>query len=116
MWALAVVAGMLVVLWVRWRRSGQPLDVYLAMAVTRQYVSLWHRWSSNGRAQLPAAGPAILISNHTCSADPTFLAAGCDRLLSFVVAREHYHVAALDRRFLSFLQCVPVTRNGRDVG
>src|SRR5262249_58085437 len=90
MWALAVVAGALVVLLVRWRRSGRTLDEYLALAVTHLYVALWHRWSSNGRAPLPRTGPALLIANHTCSAHPTLLVARCDRLISLVVARAHY--------------------------
>jgi pterin-4a-carbinolamine dehydratase/1-acyl-sn-glycerol-3-phosphate acyltransferase len=116
MWALAVLAVIAAVLLVRWRRSGLTLDVYLCLAVVRFYTGLWHRWSSNGTAPLPAEGPAILIANHTCSADPTFLVSGCRRLISFLVAREHYNIFAPTRRLLDYMGGVPVTRDGKDAG
>jgi 1-acyl-sn-glycerol-3-phosphate acyltransferase len=45
-----------------------------------------------------------------------FLMAGSPRLLAFAVTREHFNVHPVVRRLLDFAQCVPVTRNGRDVG
>jgi 1-acyl-sn-glycerol-3-phosphate acyltransferase len=96
------------------RGSRQPILDRLMLGVVRVYTQLWHRWSSNGPAPLPAEGPAILIANHTCSADPTFLTAGSPRLPSFAVSREHFDLHPLARRLLNYLGCVPVTRNGRD--
>src|SRR6202022_2482438 len=64
-------------------------------------------------ARLPATGPAILVANHTCSADPAFLTAGCRRVLSFMIAREDYNIRLL-RPLLDYIGCVPVARNGRD--
>lgn len=102
----------LVFLW-RWRRSGWGLVDYLGIGFWYCYARLWHRWSSNGLAPLPATGPAILVSNHTCSADPSFLTAGCARRLSFLLAQEFYGYPLVWRLF-EFLHCVPVHRDGKD--
>jgi 1-acyl-sn-glycerol-3-phosphate acyltransferase len=84
------------------------------LLVVRLYTHLWHRWSSNGPAPLPAKGSAILVANHTCSADPAFLIAGSRRLIGFAVAREHFNLHRLARLVLDVIRCVPVTRNGGD--
>src|SRR5262249_47287103 len=86
---------------------------YLGLGVVRGYSRLWHRWSSNGPAPLPATGPAILLANHTCSADPAFLTTGCHRLLSFLIAREFYTLPLL-QPLLDYIHCVPVNRKGGD--
>jgi len=91
-----------------------PLLDSFILGATRAYTHLWHRWSSNGPSPVPATGPAILVSNHTCSADPMFLLAGSSRLISFAVAREHFSFHPLARWLLDYAHCVPVTRNGRD--
>jgi 1-acyl-sn-glycerol-3-phosphate acyltransferase len=87
----------------------------LILRATRGYARLWHRWSSRGKRWIPATGPAIVVANHTCSADPMFLMAGSPRLLAFAVTREHFDVHPVVRRLLDFAHCVPVTRHGRDV-
>jgi 1-acyl-sn-glycerol-3-phosphate acyltransferase len=92
----------------------RPLVDALILSGARAYACLWHRWSSNGPAPVPTAGPALLVSNHTCSADPMFLLAGSPRLISFAVAREHVNIHPLARRLLNYARCVGVKRNGRD--
>jgi 1-acyl-sn-glycerol-3-phosphate acyltransferase len=114
MWSLVVVVLVWLYLQVRWRRSGRPWREAAVLDVAHAYVSLWHRWAQIGRSSLPGSGPAIVVANHTCSADPTFLQAATPRLLSYLTAREHYNVHPLVRRLLEFLGCVPVTRDGRD--
>jgi 1-acyl-sn-glycerol-3-phosphate acyltransferase len=114
MWTLpllAVVVGL--VLW-RWRRSGRPLVPALTLGIARLHSSLWHRWSGNGPPALPATGPAIVVSNHTCSADPSFLMANASRPYCFLAAAEHYFGHPLIHGLLDLLGCVPVRRNGRD--
>lgn len=97
----------------RWWRAGRPMLIdYVGLGIVYLYARLWHRWSARG-PRLPASGPALLLANHTCSADPAFLQAGCPRPLSFVIAREYYGLPVL-RRLLAYIGCVPVTRNGRD--
>jgi 1-acyl-sn-glycerol-3-phosphate acyltransferase len=110
--ALAVAGVVALVLALRRRQSFRRL---LFLGIVRFYVQFWHRWRTPCRSTLPATGPVILISNHTCSADPTFLQATCDnRILSWLSSKEHYHGHPLIRMFLDSLACVPVERSGRD--
>jgi 1-acyl-sn-glycerol-3-phosphate acyltransferase len=80
----------------------------------RVYCALWHRLRAEGYAPLPESGPAILISNHTCGIDHMLLQSASRRLLGFMVAREYY-----DSRWLhwicSYIGCIPVNRDGRDL-
>ena len=110
---LAAAAVFLAYLLLRWRWSGRPMLESLALDFARLYASLWHRWSGR-RSPLAAQGPAILVSNHTCSADPAFLLAGSPRLFGFLASRAHYNLHPLTRKLLNWMGCVPVTRNGRD--
>jgi 1-acyl-sn-glycerol-3-phosphate acyltransferase len=110
---LAISIFVAVLLWRRWRRSGRPMLEALGLDVAHLYACLWFRWSGEP-SPLPAKGPAILVANHTCSADPAFLLANAPRLFGFLTSREHYHVHPLIRRLLDYLGCVPVTRDGRD--
>lgn len=81
----------------------------------RLYAGLWFRCRPVPPPPLPATGPAILICNHTCSADPVFLCATCPRLISYLTAREHYQALPIFRALLDRGQCVPVQRSGCDV-
>jgi 1-acyl-sn-glycerol-3-phosphate acyltransferase len=113
MWAILAGAVVLVVLLIRWRRSGRSLGMLVVLGVPYLYARLWHRLTCNGLASLPRRGPAILIANHTCSADAAFLTAGYPRPLSFLMADEYSRIPVL-RQVFHYLACVPVSRNGRD--
>jgi 1-acyl-sn-glycerol-3-phosphate acyltransferase len=78
------------------------------------YARLWHGLVWNGPAPFPAKGPALVVSNHTCSADPPFVQAGCPRPLSFLIAREYYRDLPWARWLFDYIGCVPVNRSGRD--
>ena len=80
----------------------------------RIYCGLWHQLRTDGYAPLPESGPAILISNHTCGIDHMLLQAGSRRLLGFMIAREYYESKWL-HWICSFIGCIPVNRDGRDV-
>ena len=80
----------------------------------RIYCALWHQLRTEGYAPLPETGPAILISNHTCGIDHMLLQAGSRRLLGFMIAREYYESPWL-HWICSFIGCIPVNRDGRDV-
>jgi 1-acyl-sn-glycerol-3-phosphate acyltransferase len=114
MWLLTTWSMVTAVSLYRWWRSGQTLAIFLGLGVVRAYTRLWHGYSSNGCPHLPVKGPAILLANHTCSADPAFLTTGCARPLSFLIAREFYLLPML-RALFDYIHCVPVTRNGTDV-
>jgi 1-acyl-sn-glycerol-3-phosphate acyltransferase len=82
--------------------------------VFRLYCTLWHGLRVEGYAPLPESGPAILIANHTCGIDHMLLQSASRRLLGFMIAREYY-----DSRWLhwicSYIGCIPVNRDGRDL-
>lgn len=65
-------------------------------------------------APLPGAGPAILISNHTCGIDHMLLQVSSRRLLGFIIAREYYEAPWL-HWICSYIGCIPVNRDGRDL-
>ncbi len=78
------------------------------------YCIVWHRLRVDNPAPLPQAGPAILISNHTCGIDHVLLQVSCRRLLGFMIAREYFESPWL-HWICSYIGCIPVNRNGRDL-
>src|SRR4051794_31951928 len=90
MWALLVGALVAGTVWARWWRSGEALDEYLAANLFALYARLWHGCSIHGGFRLRPGEGALLIANHSCSADPALLAAGSQRVLSFLVAAPFY--------------------------
>jgi 1-acyl-sn-glycerol-3-phosphate acyltransferase len=107
------VAGVFVA--IRWRRSGLPLDYFLVLNAVRLYARLWHGMRMNRQAPLPAKGGAIVVANHTCSSDPSFLLAGCPRPVAFLYAREYSDDVPWLRPAFEATGAVPVRRDGRDV-
>src|SRR5438876_10404624 len=93
---VAIALTFLIVQVVRWRLSGLPWLSFVGYEVNRVYVPLWHRGRVRFRGgRLPDKGAVLVVANHTCSADPPFIQIGCKRILSFVVAREHYNLHGL---------------------
>ncbi|MGO9467141.1 MAG: lysophospholipid acyltransferase family protein [Isosphaeraceae bacterium] len=85
----------------------------VAAAINTLYCVLWHQLSTQGIAPLPAAGPAILISNHTCGIDHLLLQSASRRVLGFMVAREYYEWPSVNW-LARIIGCIPVNRDGRD--
>src|SRR5256885_17076047 len=100
MWALIVVGVTVVCFFWGYPRSRLTFFEYWFLPLTRVYSRLWHRWAVRGPMPLPAHGPALLVSNHTCSAAAPFLLASARRSLGFISSREHYR---LNRRFVYVL-------------
>lgn len=115
MWWASLLAAGVVLLLVQWRQSGQKLIDFLGLGLVYVYARLWHGCTANVASPLPAKGPAILVSNHTCSADPAFLQWVSNRPLSFLIAREYYVNLKWARKLFEYIGCVPVARNNRDV-
>jgi len=82
-------------------------------ALDALYCLFWHQLRKSGRAPLPEAGPAILISNHTCGIDHMLLQTTTCRLLGFMVAREYYEWVWI-HWICRYIGCIPVNRDGRD--
>ena len=80
----------------------------------RVYCALWHGLRTEGYAPLPGSGPAILIANHTCGIDHMLLQAASRRVLGFMIAREYYESPWLNW-ICSYIGCIPVNRDGRDL-
>jgi len=116
-WPILLTAGLVIAFLLRWRWYGIDWYSFLILYGARIYSRFLHRWTSNvWMAPFPDTGPFLVISNHTCSADPAFLLAACKRPMSFLVAREHYDVHWLIRALLNHLSCIKVARGGHDPG
>jgi 1-acyl-sn-glycerol-3-phosphate acyltransferase len=112
MWAwLLIIAGTIVFL-IQWRGSDISLRDYVGLFVVRAYARLWHGCLFN-TPTLPEKGAALLVANHTSSADPALLSSAFRRPLCFVIAQEYYKLRLLGRLF-AYAAYVPVRRNGRD--
>jgi 1-acyl-sn-glycerol-3-phosphate acyltransferase len=114
-WPIVITAGLAIAILWRWRWYEIDWYSYLILFGARIYSRLLHRWGSNcWMAPFPQTGPFLVISNHTCSADPAFLLAACKRPMSFLVAREHYDVHYLISNLLNHLGCIKVARGRPD--
>src|SRR5438128_1608245 len=81
--------------------------------VNRLYSRIYHHVEVLAPPQLPATGPAILICNHTSGIDPEFIQSCCNRVITWIMAREYYEVPGL-RHVLDVVGVIPVTRGARD--
>jgi 1-acyl-sn-glycerol-3-phosphate acyltransferase len=113
--ALLACALTAAVVFVRQRRSGLPLDYFLVLNLVRLYARLWHGMRMKRLAPLPIKGGAIVVSNHTCSSDPSFILAGCPRPVAFLYAKEYSDDVPCLRPAFEATGGVPVRRDGRDV-
>jgi 1-acyl-sn-glycerol-3-phosphate acyltransferase len=110
------VVGVFVML-VRWRRSKLDAFAFFSYQVLQVYGRLWKGCTcQGGKLPVPDVGPAVVIANHTCSADAAFLQTFCRRPLGHVMAREYYDDLPRLRWFFEYLGCVVVKRDGMDVG
>lgn len=108
---IALFLGALVASWRSYRR-GQPLPpiTWLTLHLTRFYARFWCRMRREGPCTIPIDGPVIVAANHTAGVDPLCLiAASPHRLISFLVAEEHY-VKPIANYFMRMVDCVPIDR------
>ena len=117
MLALLAAAFTVSVFLVDWRRSRLVLFDYLVLRVTFIYSRLWHRWKCNRPAPFPLDGACLVVANHTCSADPVLIVAGCRFPIGFVVAHEHHNLhpiarVAFSMRFTVFRSCAEAAIQG----
>ncbi|MCS7045376.1 MAG: 1-acyl-sn-glycerol-3-phosphate acyltransferase [Gemmataceae bacterium] len=116
LWPVLSLLWCLMLIW-RAKRRFQHMTwwEFLIIRGSNFYARLFHRWSTNRHNPFPAEGPAIIVCNHTCSADPTFLLAVCKRRqLAFLVAREFYYTHPVITNVLDTMGCVHVERGGTD--
>jgi 1-acyl-sn-glycerol-3-phosphate acyltransferase len=77
------------------------------------YARGYHSIRMLSPCTLPRTGPAILICNHTSAVDPLLLQAASHRLITWMMAREYYSIAAM-RWFFDRIAVIPVERSGKD--
>src|SRR5262249_15838185 len=65
---------------------------------------------------LPATGPVLVVSNHTCSADPPLLQTASRRVFCWLASREQYDQHWLVRKLFDRLHCVPINPDREDAG
>ena len=114
MWSVACVVVAVACVFRAWVRSRLSWLDFVILRGAFVYCRFIHRWSANRRNPFPQHGPAIILCNHTCSADATFLLAASDRTISFLVASEHFNIHPVAHAVLKHMRCVPVVRTGHD--
>jgi 1-acyl-sn-glycerol-3-phosphate acyltransferase len=113
MWVILIAGVVGLVSLIRWQWSGVDWLHFFGKGVNDFFARCWHGMAVVNKAPLPQVGSAILVSNHTCSADPAFVVSGWGGPISFLMAKEYYHLS-LVRGLFEYLGCVPVSRDGRD--
>jgi 1-acyl-sn-glycerol-3-phosphate acyltransferase len=84
-------------------------------AINLAYTRLVHRLARLGCDPLPCSGGCIVVANHQSGADPLLVAAVTRRWIRFLTAREYYDTRGL-RWLFRRLECIPVDRDGNDLG
>jgi len=93
----------------------RPLQLAFVVKLNEFLCRFWYRFRRIGPCTVPPAGPVIITANHTCTADPLMLCAGCTyRTISFLIAREYAHFPVW-RFFVRMIECIPVRREANDV-
>lgn len=79
--------------------------------LNRLFCLKFHRLEHDA-LELPATGPAVVVSNHLSGLDALLLIAISNRPLRFMIAREHYNWPGFNWLFRA-IGCIPVDRKGR---
>ncbi len=118
---VATVAGILILgvaVWgvVRFGRSASEADwgnpwLNGLDGLNRLFCRHYHRLHHD-HIDLPAAGPALVVSNHISGLDPLLMIAASRRPLRFIIAREEYERRGLHWLFEA-IGCIPVDRSSR---
>jgi len=96
------------------RRIGGSVALVMVLRLNRAFCRLRLGLCPPRRDPLPRRGAAILVANHTSSADPFLLGATTGRVVSFVMAGEYFGLPIAPIVF-RLTQVIPVNRDGRDV-
>ena len=103
----------------RWpicRMVRSPLDTRLYRVAYSFIPALWRllfRMKIEGVANIPAAGPVVIASNHRSNLDPFFLGVSSPRQIHFMAKAELWKVSALGR-IITAMGAFPVSRGAAD--
>jgi len=112
--ALGVAFGLFTLLS---RGPEDTLFVALLRAVCLLYAKTIHRLKVHGPRPdpVPHTGAFIVVANHRSGVDPIVISVATRRRLRFLMAKEYYEIPVLHGAFRA-LQCIPVKRDGNDLG
>ena len=86
---------------------------YAGIFVTRMILLLFTRWQVQGKKNIPARGPLLIVANHINLADPPVLGVSLGRKMVFMAKEELFR-----HRFTSYFirnsGAFPVRRGGLD--
>jgi 1-acyl-sn-glycerol-3-phosphate acyltransferase len=102
---------------IRMRGPEDPLLAQVLRPICTLYAKLFHRLRFVAPAGnlVPAQGPAIVVANHRSGVDPLLIGLVTRRRIRFLMAREYYATPGLQWGFRA-LGCIPVNRDGNDLG
>jgi 1-acyl-sn-glycerol-3-phosphate acyltransferase len=100
--------------WIR-RGPEDRLPMALLRLLNDIFMTLYHGLRKTPARPVPLEGPAIIVSNHRSGLDPLVIAASTKRIVRFLMAREYYEMKGLAWVFRT-ARCIPVNRNGNDLG
>jgi 1-acyl-sn-glycerol-3-phosphate acyltransferase len=86
---------------------------YISRMLVRVFLFLFCRFRVNGRDNLPAVGPVVVVSNHVSMWDPVLIACAFERRVRFMAKEDLFHVPLLGW-FLRAIGCFPVRRGQGD--
>jgi glycerol-3-phosphate dehydrogenase (NAD(P)+) len=95
-------------------RGVNPLVYWCMRAVLQPFFHVWFRLGRIGREHIPAAGPAILASNHRSFLDPFVIAVMARRPIYFVAKKELFLFHPVVSWLLSSLGAFPIDRGASD--
>ncbi len=105
-----------VTLYIRLGRATLERSMAFAENLNEFLTRFWYRLRRVGPSTIPRTGGAIITANHVCPADPLFIAAAAPyRKIGFMVAAE-YADWPVARFFIRLVECIPVRRDGSDMG
>jgi 1-acyl-sn-glycerol-3-phosphate acyltransferase len=112
---LVVLLGLNLALAFARRGPEDTLFIAILRQLNRLLVRLHRLRLSGGADPLPPRGPCIVVANHRSLADPALVAATTRRWIRFLMAREFFEARGL-RWLFRRLECIPVNRDGNDLG
>jgi 1-acyl-sn-glycerol-3-phosphate acyltransferase len=96
---------------------------WVCYQVARAQARVFARWSATNACTFPEHGPAIIVANHTSSADPHLLWIRHNvqfqrprlRVIRFLTAKEYYLQPGIVGWVCRAMKSIPVERSGHDM-
>jgi rhomboid family GlyGly-CTERM serine protease len=93
-------------------RRGKGLWLYRCAGL---YARLGYRLRIVGAHNIPAEGPAVIVSNHVSYVDPSLIAAACPRPIRFVMYASYFRLPVLNR-FFRAVGAIPIASGRKEPG